>query len=340
MPAIVGEYVDRLVTLEMRPGSGNLPRGITHRLYEAARTRTGKPLSYAAASRLTEAVSPGDSVIILTGAGAAPALPRAEVDGILGSVALARALHLCLGARPVIVTEDRATKPVEAAIRAAEFNVSNRWEEDGPHTVWHYKSPIEREECRKHARLLFDEVCPQALVAIEKLSPNRVGVIHGATGLNYDDAHTKADEYVALAAANHTLTCGVGDCGNEIGFGALESEVRAIAPAGAQCQCPCQEGTASAVATDEFLPAAISNWGAYGISAMIALLTGKPNALLTAGMLERMLRATVDAGALDGATARPTLSDDGVPFESQLAVVTLLRQMVEQGLSRLDSPGH
>ena len=58
MPEIVGEYVDRLVNLEMRV-QGGLPRGVTHRLYEAARKKQGAPLTFLAAHKLIDALKPG-----------------------------------------------------------------------------------------------------------------------------------------------------------------------------------------------------------------------------------------------------------------------------------------
>ncbi len=43
---------------------------------------------------------------------------------------------------------------------------------------------------------------------------------------------------------------------------------------------------------------------------MLAALTDSQGWLLTDDDVERMLLATVNAGAFDGATARPTMSDE------------------------------
>jgi len=57
---IIGEYVDRLCTVEMRPQG--MPRGKIHRLYEAARRRQqDRPLTLLAAERLRATVKPGDT---------------------------------------------------------------------------------------------------------------------------------------------------------------------------------------------------------------------------------------------------------------------------------------
>jgi hypothetical protein len=341
MPVVVGEYLDRLATTEMRPGRSNLPRGHTHQLYAAARG-TGDPLVYRMATALVDRVGPGDQVFILTGAGAAPFLPRAEVDGILGAIAVGRVLSLARGATVTILAEERAREPIVAGAAGAGLRVGNIADTDGMSQLYYEATPIDRASCERHASELFAQYHPTAVLAIEKLSSNRRGVIHGATGLNYDDVHSKADVYMRLASDTGAVTCGIGDCGTEVGFGQIEDEVRRIVPAARDCSahCPCGGGSAAAVATDHLLPAAISNWGSYALAAMLAFLEGSARTLLDADEVFRMLRAVVDAGAYDGATARPTLSDDGVPLAAQTAVVTMMQQLVLQALSELDSPGH
>ena len=42
---IIGEALDRLINVEMRYASG-VPRGIIHRLYDAARAEAGFPETY------------------------------------------------------------------------------------------------------------------------------------------------------------------------------------------------------------------------------------------------------------------------------------------------------
>lgn len=81
MAKIMAEYVDRLINIEMRQ-MGGLPRGVTHALYEAARKFHKEPLTYLAASGLIEAVKPKDHVIIATGAGVAPWLPKGKPTGL------------------------------------------------------------------------------------------------------------------------------------------------------------------------------------------------------------------------------------------------------------------
>src|SRR5436305_15028614 len=112
MPEIIGEYVDRLVNVEMR--MNGLPRGKAHLLYDAARRKQNGPLTALAARRLRDEVGRNDFVFILTGAGLLPWLPNGETDGPLGAASLARALSRGLGAHPVYISEERNLAPVVA----------------------------------------------------------------------------------------------------------------------------------------------------------------------------------------------------------------------------------
>lgn len=340
MPEIIGEYVDRLSTIEMRPGQANIPRGVMHRLYEAAREQAGRPLTLRAAEALIEEVGVGDSVFILTGAGGPPILPYGEVDGLLGTAFLAHTLHFLRGAKPIVLTESRVEGPLRATCRAAGLNFRREDEAPMDHAVAFVPMPVDDEACQEQAGPLLDRYEPSAVIAVEKLSPNDVGAIHGVTGLSYTDMHAKPQYLFQGAEERGILTVGIGDGGNEVGYGVIKDAVAEILPAGRVCQCPCEGGTAASVATDCLVVAAISNWGAYAVSAMIHYLEGHANLSLTEEDLERMLRSCVDAGALDGGLGRPVLSDDGVPLDVHRAFLTMLRGCIAIGASSLDSPGH
>jgi hypothetical protein len=341
LPEIIGEYIDRLCTIEMRPGTGNLPRGQIHLLYDAARREAKRPLSLAMAEALVARLDSSETVFLLTGAGGPPPWPRGEVDGLLGAAALARVFALLLRSRVVLLTEARTEGPIRAVCRAAGLTWSEPMEQSRLGAVSFEAMPLEADACREQAPELLDSYRPAAIVAVEKLSPNRKGVIHGSTGFNYDDIHTKPQFLLREAEARGILTAGIGDGGNEIGFGRISKEVDEIIPAGRVCQCPCAGGATAALAADHLLVAAISNWGAYGLAAMIGYLLDAPTAqLLGADDVDRMLRACVDAGAFDGASARPVLADDGVPLQTHRDFVVMLESIVTIGHAKLASPGH
>jgi hypothetical protein len=341
MPEVIGEYIDRLCTVEMRPGAGNLPRGMIHRLYAAARPEGAKPLTLAMAEGIIANVHAGDTVFILTGAGGPPVLPRSEVDGLLGAAALARSLTRTLGAEVVILTEERAELPLGAVCRAAGLNFRRAEDALNANSVLFIPMSLRADECEAQAGELLDRYSPTAVIAIEKLSPNKNGIIHGSTGLSYDDTHAKPQFLFDEARKRGILTAGIGDGGNEVGFGSVAEKIMDIIPTGRVCLCPCGGGNIARVGVDHLVVAAISNWGGYGVAAMLAFLTSNlAGGLIDEADVERMLRACVDNGAYDGAYARPVLSDDGVPLEAQKAFIVLLRELVAIGQSSLSSPGH
>src|SRR5262249_22583959 len=98
------------------------------------------------------------------------------------------------------------------------------------------------------------------------------------------------------------------------------------------CQCPCGQGMASFVATDVLVPASVSNWGAYGIEAGLAILRGRRDLFHDASTERAMLQACAAAGAVDGLTSRQILAVDGTSAETQVAVVTLLAELIAKAL--------
>lgn len=338
MPEIVGQYVDQIMTTELRP-VGNMPRGVAHRLYGAVRGRSTSPLSTAMAAALTGRVGSGDRVLIVCGAGGAPSLPTGEIDGLLGATALARALTVGLGAEVHLAAEPRFTGPLREILRAGQLNVRSDETGPAPADVVLHVSPEDDAAGARFSTAILDDLAPAAVVAIEKLSPNRHGVIHGATGNAWHDEHFNPATLFREAASRGTLTCGIGDAGNEVGFGSVP-EVATIQPQGARCHCPCEGGMASAVPTDVVLTAAISDWGGYAVTALLALLLRRPDLLVDADYVEDILRAAVRSGVVCGWHARPVLSDDGVPLPAQRAAATLMQTAVTQALTPSHSPSH
>lgn len=338
MPQVIGDNVDRLVTVEMRnPG---IVRGIINQLYAAARERQGdQPLTMLAAQRLRQAVQPGGSVIITTGAGIRPWLPKGETDGPPGAASLARALTLGLGARPIIVSEEPKLAPIDAACRAMGLLV------DEPRTVRARTGvvsvsafPTDESLAGAEAERLLDEWSPQAVIAIEKLGPNAKGELHTLQGVNASAEAAKVHHLFTQAAQRGILTIGIGDGGNEIGCGVIYDDTRRIMPAGAVCQCPCGDGMATVVSTDVLAIGATSNWAAYGVSACLAFLLGDPSLLHDAATERKVIDECALSGAVDGMSALPVPWVDGTNRDVQEAVVTMLGMIVSNGLRTMHRP--
>lgn len=336
MDRITCEYIDRAVNLEMRFGQG-LPRGVTHLLYDAARAAQGDvPLTFLAADGLRKALRRGDHVLVVTGAGSAPWLPKGETDGPPGAAAIARALEVGLGAKPIYVSEERNLGPVIASsegVGLAVMDEASFAQRDGIAMASVF--PLGREAGVAEAKRLFERFQPKAVVFVEKAGPNSAGIFHSILGTGRADTlMANAQEIAREAKARGCFTVGIGDGGNEIGFGRIAEAVRGIQPAGRVCKCPCGQGVATVTGTDVLLSAAVSNWGAYGIAAALAALEGRPEILHSTDDEDRMILACTAAGAFDGAYARQVPMVDGTAQRVQTALITILHEIVGNSLKR------
>jgi D-glutamate cyclase len=80
----------------------------------------------------------------------------------------------------------------------------------------------------------------------------------------------------------------------------------------------------SIVSVDHLVVAGTSNWGAYGIVAELSRLAGR-DLLHSSDEELRMLRACVDAGAVDGVTRRAEPTVDRLPSGAHTGMLELLR---------------
>ncbi len=336
---MVAEYVDRVINIEMRQ-MGGLPRGVTHRLYEAARAFHKEPLTYLAASKLIEHIKPGDNVIIATGAGVPPWLPKGETDGPLGAAALARSIDIGLGGKPILVGEGRCLAPiidttVAAGIMVCDEDLFRRRD----HVAMAFEYPLGEANGKRFAQELMDKYSPKAIICIEKHGPSESGKYHSIMGVGREpDLVANVKFLVEMAQSKGVLTIGIGDGGNEIGFGNIHEDVKKIQLYGGKCQCPCGAGVATVTKADVLVAAAISNWGAYGVSAMLAYMLKKPRVIHDVDTEYRMLDASVRAGAMDGLYTDLSMYVDGTSADTQKALITMLREIVTNALS--EQPRH
>jgi hypothetical protein len=338
VPDIIGEYVDRIVNVEML--EHDYPRrGRTHLLYDAARAKQGAPLTYLAAKGLIENVNKGDYVILLSGAGISPWLEWGETDGPTGIASLARALSLGLGANPVYVGNEKELGPVIAAGVAAGVTVLDREAIEvykRKNTALVVPFPLGEKGAKEKALEIVDQFRPAAVIGVEKHAPNPVGVWHSAAGQAISgETQPHVHHIVDEAQRRGAFTIGIGDGGNEIGFGLIREEANEIYKQayGTTCQCDCGGGEATATATDVLVSAAVSNWGAYGVSAMIAFMLQDPFILQDADTERRMVEAMVAKGAVAAGLGASVPWVDGTSPAVQQAIVTILQEIVHNGLS-------
>ncbi len=321
MPEIAADAIDRLITVEMR--TQGVPRGVVPALYAGVRAAVGAPLVLAAARLLRRVVAPGDRVVIATGAGHPLLLPRGETDGPLGAAALARALDLGLGAVPVFACSAGYEPPIVAAAEAAEVSVLRREQAMARRHAGWVETLLPGADEEAWAERLLAEAAPSAVIAIELKGPGADGAMRYMTGRPVT-GEAGLGPLFAAASARGIATLGIGDGGNEIGFGAYGDLVARAHPHGRAMAC--------ATPTDALVVAATSNWGAYGVAAALALLLGSDEVLHDEAIEARMLEAAVAAGAGDGIASRQARTVDGQPAAVHVALITMLRAIVRSAL--------
>ncbi|MEE8292606.1 MAG: glutamate cyclase domain-containing protein [Candidatus Tectomicrobia bacterium] len=324
----LGENVDRLCTLDLRPPGPT--SGYIHRFYTAVREQTGAPLALAAAQCL-DRVAPGSTIVIATGFCHPQRLPQGETDGPPGAAALARAVLLGLDAVPLLIGEAAIEAPLQACLLSLGLRLRRDLEEarTTPYSVAFQPFPTEEHAAREAARCLMTQVQPAVIVVTEKVGPNHLGVAHSAMGIAIPEGARALVEHLLHAAdAAHVPTIGVGDNGNDIGFGLIEEIVRRYKPYGDVCQCPCGGGLATVTKTTRLVTAAVANWGAYGIVACLAALRHSPALLHSAAEELQMIDACVRAGAADGITGRPVATVDSLSAAVHASIVELLQALI------------
>jgi len=328
--SVAAEAIETLCTVEMRePGESY---GVIRPLYEAGREAQGGFPTELAVKALTARVGKGDIVVIATGAYFPDYMPKGENDGPLGAASLAYALNLGLEAIPLILCEEPIIEPVEASCQAIGLGVRPlEVARKVPYAVVVDSFPVD-ESAEKEAQIIVDTLKPKALICVEKLGLNSKGIAHSATGGPAMEGRARVEVLVSAARDAGLLTIGIGDNGNEIGFGLISEAVREYKEYGRVCRCPCGAGLACVDVCDILITASVSNWGAYGLSAGLAVALQQPYLVHDYATELRMIDACVSAGAADGAYGMYTVSVDGVPGPLSGYLVEMLRFIVEKNL--------
>lgn len=221
------------------------------------------------------------------------AVAAPETDGPVGTALIAAALAAC-GVPARIAVDTPCADGVRAAVDAVgvpvgvdEVGVDDRAGMDRLIDDW-------RRGGVSHA------------VAIERCGRSADGRPRNMRGVDVGQWTAPLDD---LFLAGPWAKIAVGDGGNEIGMGKL--------PAGLIARSVTNgEKIACATSCDHLVVAGVSNWGAYGLMAALAVLrpdwAGTIARFLTAERDLAVTRATVDqAGAVDGVTARREATVDG-----------------------------
>lgn len=292
----VGQNLDDLMNLDPRG------YGVCRILYKGARDYTGKPLTVNAAEQLIKTVKKDDLVYIITGFVLLP-FKKAEMDGIVGSMLLARALVKAFEAKPVIVCPVDNLKAVEnlAYVMGLHLTDDLDYLKTMPLTMGvktYTKDPAEAEA---EADKLIAKHLPSAVIAVEAPGRNAKGVAHNATGLDVTEIEAKSDVLFAKLQQKGVLNIAIGDLGNEIGMAAIKDHILRYIPYAREgaCRCGCEGGILAATAADHIVTATTSDWGAYGIIAALAYLLDNIDVAVTPELEREALVTASRSGMID-----------------------------------------
>ncbi len=250
--------------------------------------------AYARAAAAIAAPSP-TRAMLLTGF---PVGGYGETDGPPGTLAVGRTL-VELGWDVVTV----ACRTTDAVVRALLEDV-------GPVEAADDAGRASKEGCEALRR----KYSPDLVVAIERPGLTADGRLISMRGEDLTGVAAALDSLMRAP-----LTVAVGDGGNEIGMGALAPYLQAkgLIPG------------VSVTRAAHLLLADVSNWGAYGLVAMLDLVTGR-DTLPDAATETRWIERLVDAGAVDGMTRSNTAMVDGHSMEVNAQILVRLREIVER----------
>ncbi len=251
---------------------------------------------------------------------------------------IARAIEIGLGAKPVLISEARNMPAVIKSTEAAGIAVVDEdLFKQRRSCALAIEYPLGDEAGKKAAGELCEKFKPAAMIFIEKVGPNIKGVYHSIMGTpRTPDKIASAYHLADLAREKGIPTIGVGDGGNEIGCGVIKEAVAEIQPYGKDCGCPCHGGVGTVTECDVLVFAAVSNWGAYGIAAALAGHLENREVLHDEATELRIVLASVAGGAMDGAYSRLIPYVDGTSDKVQASLITILHQIVENGLKEYD----
>ncbi|TGD71901.1 DUF4392 domain-containing protein [Mangrovimicrobium sediminis] len=214
-----------------------------------------------------------------------------ETDGPVGAIALYRALET-LGAQPIIA----CAAPLSRCI-------------DDRHRVLNLLT-CDIEQARGEAQQHLAELQPAAIVSIERPGLAEDGRYYNMRGEDISPRTACFDHFLDLADCP---TIAIGDGGNEIGMGNIADTIAQL------------DIRASVTRCDELLVSDVSNWGAYGLIALLGHWAGR-DLLADIAPLD-ILRYLSNRGSVDGVTRENTLTEDGLPASEGAAVIEQLRTL-------------
>ncbi len=325
----LGESLDNIANLDPRG------YGVCKLLYKASRKFTGKPLCVNAALKLNERLEKNDLVFIMTGFVLAP-FNKAETDGAVGSVLLARSLVKALGVKPVIICPEDCLTAIEKLSSVCGLNFCKDFVDfhKTESSVCAFPFTKEEKDAEKCTVSILSYGIPKAVITVECPGKNKSGVYHNARGVDVTALEAKQDILFEKLCEMGVLNISIGDLGNEIGLGAIGDYIEKYIPVA--CECGCKNGIVAKTKADNLITATTSDWGCYALAAMLAYLSGNPDAFHSAELQEKAMKTAAENGLIDmSGEAIPAI--DGFDIGINRAIVSLMSELVRNTLINKNS---
>jgi hypothetical protein len=247
-----------------------------------------------------EVITRKGTVLIVTGFYISYA-NASETDGPAGSIALGRALKN-IGFNVIYVTDKWSYSILEGITeskdRIVEFPIDNH------------------ENSKKFASKLIEELNPSLCISIERASLMGDGTYRNWKGEDVSEYNAKID----YLFSDSKFSIGIGDGGNEIGMGNLNSEIKKV------------EGLPDNPATtkvNNLIISSCSNWGAYGLIAEISSILNK-NLLISVDDAKELIIKSVDLGAVEGMSGDSVYAVDGRNLEEDSVCLSQLHDYLRK----------
>lgn len=221
-----------------------------------------------------------------------------ETDGPVGAIALYQCAEQ-LGLNPLILCGDPLYSVLQAHYQCYPLSVNQ-----------YQQLPAIAEQA-------LAKLQPALVVAIERPGFSANGRYHNMRGEDISERCASFDCFLTQARCP---TLAIGDGGNEIGMGNVAAALNQLSQQGQLSINP------SITQCDQLVIADVSNWAAWGLIAMLSLLRGQ-NLLANASPLP-LLRFLIDNGCIDGVTRQATLTEDGLPYQQGVALISRLQALV------------
>jgi hypothetical protein len=215
-----------------------------------------------------------------------------ESDGPIGAIALYRVL-VDLAYEPVFACAPPISKILSKGFLTYELPLAG-WKESRP-----------------AIRKALKDLDPQLIVSIERPGVAADGRYYNMRKKDITDATAKFDLFLQ---ESNCPSIAFGDGGNEIGMGKV---------AGALAN---MDVIPSVTSCDELVIASVSNWGVYGVIAVLCDLLGRD--LFELVDPESIANYLLANGCVDGVTNRKEASEDGFPIEVSKSIIQQLRDLI------------